>query len=179
MLKIFLDNVQTLSQKSWKPSSKNEIFLSFLQKVNFLKMFLSTQIELIWQASRNSCRSKWKITSCATIFAPNVNFLTKTGFEGMHTFQKKLSSFWQSRSWRKGRKFATASQLSCRNWPSHSSTQNSQREEKFFLRTCLFLSLLPNYKGSRKKIEKNTAFLSSLLIVTAKWKVTCLRMRLT
>ena len=164
MLKVFLDNVQTLSQKSWKTFSENEFFFVFLEKINFFKMFLSTQIELIWQASQNSCRSKWKITSCATMFAPNVNLLSKAGFEGMHTFQKKLSSFWQSKSWRKGRKFATASQLSCRNWPSHISSQKNQREEKLFLGTCLFLSLLPNYKVSRKKTEEKRRFSKFIVI---------------
>ena len=153
-------------EKVRKLPPKTKIFLFFLEKINFFKMFLSTKIDLIWQASRKSCRSNSKITSGAIIFAPNVKLLSKKRVEGTAHFPKKLSSFWQSKSWRKGRKFATASQLSCRNWPSHISSQKNQREEKLSLGTWVCFCLLANYNGSRRKIENNAAFLSSVLIVT-------------
>ena len=124
-------------------------------------MFLPTQIELMWQPSRNCCRSKSKITSGAIIFAPNVNLLSKKHFEVTAYFPRKLPSFRQSKSWREGREFAAASQLSCRNWLSHNSSQKSPREEKIFLETCFFLNL-PNYKVSRKKNwkqQRNSKFI--------------------
>ena len=141
------------------PKTKN--FLFFLEKINFLKIFLSTQIELIWQPSRKSCRSKSKITSGAIIFAPNVKILSKKRFEGTAYFPKKLSSFWQSKSWRKGRKFSTASQLSCRNWPSHISSQKNQRGKTFSrdLGLFLFTSQLQGFQEKNWKQRRISKFI--------------------